>query len=275
MPEDCHGPGVLASPSVTPRCRLTLGAMDSEHTELQGKRVLVTGGTTGIGRESVLLLAEHGARVVTLGRHEPELKDTLSDAGAAGGGEVFGLTADTGTREGVDRAFGAVDEHLGGLDVLVCCAALGAGPLSEMDDEEWRYVVETNLIGYMACARRAIAVMSAGGGGQLVFVGSISSTIKAVGESVYAATKAGVDAFAETLRKEISADRNIRITVIQPGATATDMQEGSEEELRQAVQAHEMLPAREVAEAILFAVTRSENTDVVVLRIEPRIQKTS
>ena len=84
-----------------------------------------------------------------------------------------------------------------------------------------------------------------------------------------------MDAFAETLRKEISADRNIRITVIQPGATATDMQEGSEEELRQAVQAHEMLPAREVAEAILFAVTRSENTDVVVLRIEPRIQKTS
>ena len=88
------------------------------------------------------------------------------------------------------------------------------------------------------------------------------------------ATKAGVQAFAETLRKEV-ATRNIRVTVIQPGSVATDMQECSEEEKRAAVARDEMLHAEEIAEAIVFALTRSARADVVTLRIEPRIQKTA
>jgi 3-hydroxy acid dehydrogenase/malonic semialdehyde reductase len=246
-----------------------------EPTTLHGKRVLVTGGTTGIGRATVRALVRDGARVITLGRHEQELAASLSDAHAAGSGEITGVRADTATSDGIARAFSAVKDRLGGLDVLVCCAAVGAGPLSEMDDEDWRYVIETNLVGYMACARRAMPLMSAAGGGHLLFVGSISSTIKAPGESVYAASKAGVDAFAETLRKEISAERNIRVTVIQPGATATDMQEASEEEKEAAVADEEMLCAVDVADSIMFALTRPERSDVVILRVEPRIQRPS
>ena len=135
-------------------------------------------------------------------------------------------------------------------------------------------MIETNLIGYLACARAAIERMTRQGGGHLVFVGSISTEIKAEGESVYSATKAGVQAFAETVRKEI-ADRNIKVSVIQPGSVATDMQECSEEEKREAVANHEMLHAEEVAEAILFVLTRSARTDIVNLRIEPRLQKTA
>ena len=171
--------------------------------------------------------------------------------------------------------FAEVDDKLGGIDMLVCCAALGAQPLHEMDEDEWRYVIETNLVGYMACARRAIERMEQSGGGHLLFVSSISSTIKAPGESVYTATKAGIDAFAETLRKEISEDKNIKVTVIQPGSVGTDMQECSDEEKREAIARHEMLYAEELAETILFALTRSERTDVVTLRVEPRVQKTS
>jgi len=249
--------------------------LETTETNLHGKRVLVTGGTTGIGRATVNALVREGARVVTLGRNEPELEASLAEARAAGTGEVSGLQADTATREGIDQAFTAVDRHLGGLDVLVCCAAVGAEPLAEMADDDWRYVIETNLVGYMACARRAIPLMSSAGGGHLLFVGSISSTIKAPGESVYAATKAGVDAFAETLRKEISADRNIKVTVVQPGAVATDMQESTEEEKQAAVAAQEMLLPDDVAESILFALTRSERSNVVILRVEPRIQATS
>jgi NADP-dependent 3-hydroxy acid dehydrogenase YdfG len=143
-----------------------------------------------------------------------------------------------------------------------------------MADDAWRYVIETNLVGYLACAREAIKRMNAEGGGHLLFVGSVSSEIKAEGESVYAATKAGVQAFAETLRKEI-AHKNIKVSVIQPGSVATDMQECSVDEKRSAVAAHEMLHAEEVAEAIEFVLTRSERADILNLRIEPRIQKTS
>jgi 3-hydroxy acid dehydrogenase/malonic semialdehyde reductase len=248
--------------------------MKTIETSLAEKRILITGGTTGIGRATVRLLAQEGARVLTFGRHERELDASLENARDASG-EVTGLTADVATPEGVTEVFTAVDDRLGGVDILVCCAALGAGPLQDMADGDWRYVVDTNLVGYMACAKEAMRRMDAVGGGHLLFVGSISSTIKAPGESVYAATKAGIDAFAETLRKEASEDKNIKVTVIQPGATGTDMQEHSDDEKNEAIAHHEMLYAEEVADAILFALTRSERVDVVTLRIEPRIQKTS
>jgi NADP-dependent 3-hydroxy acid dehydrogenase YdfG len=220
------------------------------------------------------MLVEEGAKVLTFGRHEPELQDSLDNA-RGGPGEVSGLTADSSVKEDVGRVFAAVDERLGGIDILVCCAALGAEPLHEMEDDAWRYVVETNLIGYMACARQALLRMEKSGGGHLLFVGSISSTIKAPGESVYTSTKAGLDAFAETLRKEVSEDRNVKVTVVQPGSVGTDMQECTEEEKREAIANHEMLFAEEVAETIVFALTRSARTDIVTLRVEPRIQKVS
>jgi 3-hydroxy acid dehydrogenase / malonic semialdehyde reductase len=247
--------------------------MAAEHTSLLGKRILLTGGTTGIGRATVNLLAQEGARVLTFGRHEPELQDAMASF-ADSGGEVIGLTADVATREGLTQVFKAVDERLGGIDILVCNAALGAQPIHEMEDDAWRYVIETNLVGYLACARAALERMRAAGGGHLVFVSSISTIIKAEGESVYSATKAGIEAFAETLRKEI-ADENIKISVIQPGSVNTDMQECSEDEKREAVQNEEMLHAEEIAEGILFVLTRSHRTDVVNMRIEPRLQKTS
>lgn len=246
--------------------------MAIEHTSLAGKRILLTGGTTGIGRATLALLAGQGARVLTFGRDQQALDQALASAG--GGEGLFGITADAATKEGNEAVFQAVDEKLGGVDMLVACAALGADPLDEMADEDWRYVVQTNLVGYLASAKAAMTRMEAQGGGHLLFVGSISTEIKAEGESVYSATKAGVQAFAETLRKEV-ADKNIKVSVIQPGSVDTDMQECSPEEKREAVAKQEMLQAEEIAEAILFVLSRSSACDVVNLRIEPRVQKTS
>jgi len=239
---------------------------------LARKRVLVTGGTTGIGKATVGLLVGEGARVVTFGRHEESLAQMLAEV-AGGPGSCSGVIADASTREGIEAVFAAVDEQLGGIDILVACAALGAQPLHEMADDDWRYVIDTNLTGYLAAARGAVLRMIDQGCGHLLFVSSISSEIKAEGESVYSATKAGVQAFAETLRKEL-ADRNIRVSVVQPGSVATPMQECSAQEQQQAIANHEMLHAEEVAEAIGFVLTRSERTDIVTLRIEPRVQKT-
>jgi len=246
--------------------------MAIEHTSLRGKRILLTGGTTGIGRATLKMLASEGARVLTFGRHQEELDDAL--ASAREDGEVVGLTADAATREGIEAVYAAVDEKLGGIDMLVACAALGAEPIHEMPDQDWRYVIETNLIGYLACAKDAIERMEHQGAGHLLFVGSISTEIKAKGESVYSATKAGIQAFAETLRKEI-ADKNIKVSVVQPGSVDTDMQECGEDEKREAVAKQQMLQAEEIAEAIQFVLTRSQASDIVNLRIEPRIQKTS
>jgi 3-hydroxy acid dehydrogenase/malonic semialdehyde reductase len=234
-------------------------------------RILVTGGTTGIRLATVALLAGEGAHVLTFGRHEKTLQDAIATADGKPG-TVTGLTADVATRDGVEKVFAAVDSDLGGIDILVACAALGADPIDEMEDDAWRNVIETNLVGYLACARGAVLRMEKQGGGHLLFVGSISTEIKAVGESVYAATKAGIQAFAETLRKEVE-ERNIKVSVIQPGSVATPMQECSDDEKQEAIDKGEMLYAEEIAETILFALTRSERADIVNLRIEPRIQK--
>ena len=245
-----------------------------DHIDLKGKRILVTGGTTGIGRATVKMLAGMGAHVLTFGRHRQSLDEAMAEADTDSGGRVEGIVADVAQREGIDRIFAAVDDWLGGIDMLVSCAALGAKPVHEMDEDDWRYVVETNLAGSIACTRAAVLRMDAQGGGRVLLVSSISPEIKAVGESVYAATKAGINAFAETLRKEV-ADRNITITVIQPGSVSTPMQECSDEEKAQAIADHEMLYADDIAETIVFALTRPERVDIVNLRIEPRVQKTS
>ena len=244
--------------------------MTKARTDISGRRILLTGGTTGIGRATLTALAAEGARIVTFGRHQEALDEAL--AGAEG--DVSGLVADAATAKEVDRVFATVDDRLGGIDNLVACAALGAQPIHEMADADWRYVIDANLTGYLACARAAILRMEQQGGGHLLFVGSISAEIKAAGESVYAATKAGIQAFAETLRKEV-ADKRIKVSVIQPGSIDTEMQECSDDEKREAVADGRMLAAEEVADAILFVLTRSATCDVVNLRIEPLLQKTA
>lgn len=242
---------------------------ENRTASLSGKRILLTGGTTGIGRATLKALAAEGAHVLTFGRHQETLDEALSDID----GTVKGIVADAATAEGIEQVFAQVDDQLGGIDILVACAALGAQPIHEMADADWRYVIDANLTGYLACARAAILRMEKRGGGHLLFVGSISTEIKAAGESVYAATKAGIHAFAETLRKEV-ADKGIRVGVIQPGSVDTEMQECSEGEKRAAIAEGRMLPAEHVADAILFMLTRSANCDIVNLRIEPLLQTT-
>lgn len=182
--------------------------------------------------------------------------------------------ADLSSGPGLNRLFDRIDEDLGGLDILVACAGVGSGPLMEMPEPDWRYVIESNLVSYVACAQRAIERMRAQGrgDGMVILVGSISVHIKAVGESVYDASKGGVASFAETLRKEMIPD-GIRVTLIEPGAIGSGMQPYSAEERTRQVAANKMLPADEVAEAILFAATRPPGVDVVSLRIEPLDQK--
>lgn len=238
---------------------------------LGGKRVLVSGGTTGIGRAVLHRLSADGARMLTFGRHAEPLAEALTAAQLP---EDAGLVADAATRDGVAQVFDAVDARLGGIDILVANAALGAEPLDEMDEDGWRAVIDTNLTGYLACAQRALSRMEEQGSGHLVFVGSISADIKARGESVYAATKGGIAAFTQTLRKEVG-DKGIRVTLIEPGSVRTEMQECDDAEKDAAIDAHRMLLPDDIADAIHYALTRPDHCDVSILRIEPRLQKTA
>jgi len=239
---------------------------------LQGKRVLITGGAGGVGRNVARRMVEEGARVLISDLSDEALRrvvDELKDFG-----EIDAVAADVSNGDGVAQLFARADAWLEGLDILVACTGVPAAPLMETDDAEWRNVINANLMSYVACTKGAIARIKASGvtDGMIILVGSISVHIKAVGESVYNASKGGVALFAETLRKELMAER-IRLTLIEPGAIGTHLQPYSAEKLAEFVAAEEMLPAAEVADAIMYAATRPPNVDVVTLRIEPLNQK--
>lgn len=242
---------------------------------LAGKRVLVTGGGGGVGRSVAARFAQAGARVLIAGRDEDAL-DVIVDelTGSDPAGALASVAADLSTSDGNATMFQRVDEWLGGLDILVACAGVGSGPLMEMPESAWRRVIESNLMSYVAATQGAIERMRASGikDGMIILVGSISVHIKAVGESVYNASKGGVASFAETLRKELIPE-NIRVTLIEPGAIASTMQPFSAEERAMHMGAYRLLPPDEVADAIVFAATRPPGVDVVTLRIEPLDQK--
>ena len=231
---------------------------------LKDRRVLITGGAGGVGRETAARMLAAGAQVVSA--------DIPGATRHAEGSIAY--AGDLARQDEIERLFELVDAQLGGLDILVAGAGLPADPLMKIDDAGWRQVIDANLVSYLGCTKKAIERIRRSGrdDGQVILVGSISVHIKAVGESVYNASKGGVALFAETLRKEMIPEK-IRVTLIEPGAIATHLQPYSAEKLAEFEKSHEMLPAGEVAEAIMFAASRPPGVDVVTLRIEPLIQK--
>ena len=153
--------------------------------------VLITGGAGGVGRETAAQMLAAGARVVSA--------DIPGATRHAEGSITF--AGDLARQEEIERLFGFVDKQLGCLDIFVACVGLPADPLMKIDDAGWRHVIDANLISYLGCTKKAIERIRRSGRdaeeslGQVILVGSISVHIKAVGDSVYNASKCGVAFF--------------------------------------------------------------------------------
>ena len=135
---------------------------DAEETRLEGKSVIITGGTTGIGRATAILLASKGARLLVFGRGQTELNDALTDIRKVG--SAIELTADTSKQEDIKKVFRIAGQQLGGVDILIDNAALGADAVADTSPEEQEYILKTNLLGYMQVAHEAVARMRQKGG---------------------------------------------------------------------------------------------------------------
>ena len=235
---------------------------------MDGKTVLVTGGTTGIGRAIAIELARAGARVLIFGRHQRELDDALS-ALEDTIGEAVGMVADQSKPDDVRKVF-AKAKSMGGLDAVIANAAISAEGLADISDDEWRYAVETNLLGYLDVAKRAAEAFE-GKKGDIILIGSVSADNRSKGTSVYTATKSGIQGFADAFRKEMG-EKKVRVSLIEPGAVGSDMQECSPEEQREKIARAEMLKAEDVAELVTFILTRPERCTISCVRIEERVQ---
>jgi len=248
---------------------------------IAGKTAIVTGGTTGIGRAIAKLLVERGARVLIFGRDENALQEALNELQA--NGEAHGLTADQSNLEDVRRIFAEADAKLGSLDILVNNAAITAGSVLENSLDEIAYGVNTNLVGYLACAREAIERMKNKPAiqreneieikGHIINVGSLSAESREAESDVYVATKAAIQAFSESLRKGVNSE-GIKVSLIEPGLVLSDMilENTSPEEATQKQHQGEMLWEEDIAEAVHYVLTQPARCDVIGVQIRPHCQ---
>jgi len=241
-------------------------------TSMKGKRILITGGTTGIGRATAILLASQGARIMIFGRHRQPLDETME---AINGLDVetdcFGMTADVADPKDIKRIFDIVDSQFRNLDILINNAALPYESIMEGTYQDWQYIINTNLLGYMACCNEAVKRMKENTSGHIVNIGSISADQRGKDSSVYVATKAGIQGFNESLRKEVN-ELGIKVSLIEPGLVGSDMIEGDAQEQRKKIAAMEMLKAEDIAMSVLYCLSQPRRCDVISLQIRPHLQ---
>jgi NADP-dependent 3-hydroxy acid dehydrogenase YdfG len=245
---------------------------------LEGKIAAVTGASSGIGEATALALAEAGAAVAVGARREDRLS-SLSDRIESSGGRALALPVDVGDEESARSFVSEAHSQLGGLDILVNNAGVMLlGPVEGAPTDDWRTMVNVNVLGLLYCTHAVIPLMREAGSGHIVNVSSVAGRSANAGSAVYNLTKFGVGAFSEALRQEVSG-AGIRTTVIEPGFVDTELQGHNEnpaildgiEKMRKSLP--EVLKADDIASAILYAVTRPQRVDVNEVLIRPTGQR--
>ena len=243
---------------------------------LDDKVAVITGASSGIGEATAEALAAKGAAVVVAARREERL-DALVERIQNSGGRTLAVSCDV-TDEGQahDLVRRAVEEF-GRVDILVNNA--GVMLLSQVGkglSDQWRRMFEVNVLGLLYATDAAIEVMKRQGSGHIVNVSSVAGRkVTRDSSGVYAGSKHAVVAISEGLRQELLKD-NIRVTVVEPGAVATELTDHiTDEDAREAVSSlHELdiLHSEDIAEAIVYAVTQPDRVSVNEILIRPTQQ---
>lgn len=237
---------------------------------LKGKRVAITGGTTGIGRAIAVLLASEGAKVFVCGRDATYLADALARIREVGEGD--GITTELSDPDNVLAFFEQAAAYLGGMDCAVINAAVAARGLTQMSEPELRYAIAVDFTAYLLSAHAAVAQLD--GAGDIILIGSMSAHVLGPSSTVYAGIKAGIAGFSEALRRELG-PKGIKVGLIEPGKTGSNMQlpDIQPDEQRKMIREETSLRAEDVAVGVHYMLTQPRRSVIQQLVITPRAQE--
>jgi NAD(P)-dependent dehydrogenase (short-subunit alcohol dehydrogenase family) len=192
-------------------------------SRLQGKRAIVTGAGSGIGRASARLFAAEGAAVMVVDKTPPAIEETAAEIKAAGG-RAIAVAADAGAETDVQGFIQKAVKELGGIDVIFANAGISGGlvPLFEQSVEFWREILRVNLIGPFLAIRHGAPIMIKEGKGSIICTASVAGLRANAGGHPYSASKAGVISLVQTTASTLSGT-GVRINAICPGLIETGM----------------------------------------------------
>jgi 3-hydroxy acid dehydrogenase / malonic semialdehyde reductase len=234
---------------------------------LEGKTAIVTGASSGIGRATANALVADGVRVAAGARRV----DRLDDLGEG----TIGLPLDVTDPESCSAFVTRAVAELGGLDILINAAglALGRDPFDNSSEDDERVVLETNVNGLIRMTRLALPHFA--DGGHIVLIGSVAGRQAYPNGALYVTSKFAVRGFAYALREDLLG-RPIRITTVDPGLVETDFSRvrfrGDEEQASAVYEGVEAMQPEDIAECILFTLTRPQNVNVDELVVKALAQ---
>jgi NADP-dependent 3-hydroxy acid dehydrogenase YdfG len=241
---------------------------------LNGKVAVVTGASSGIGEATVRSLAGEGAAVVAGARRKERL-DGLVEEVTRDGGKAIAVECDVTDEQQAHALVDRAIEEFGKIDILVNNA--GVMLLSKVEkglSDEWRQMFDVNVLGLLYATDAAVEAMKRQGSGHIVNVSSVAGRKTRPTGGVYSGTKFAVNAISEALRQELLED-GIRITIVEPGAVATELTEHiTDEEVRKGLKQRniEPLQSEDVANAIAYAVSQPQRVSVNEILIRPTQQ---
>jgi NADP-dependent 3-hydroxy acid dehydrogenase YdfG len=247
---------------------------------LDGTVALVTGASSGIGQAAARALAAQGASVALAARRKDRL-DSLAAGIRDEGGTALVLESDITDEAQATSAVERTVAELGRLDTLVNNAGVMLlGPAVDAPLSEWQRMVDLNVLGLLYCSHAALPhLLRAAGDGprqvaDMVNISSVAGRVARNGNGVYSLTKHGVGAFSESLRQEL-AKRYVRVSLVEPGATATELASHNRPEVLEAMRGQfgQVMEAEDIAGAITYIVTRPRHVAVNEMLIRPTEQE--
>jgi NADP-dependent 3-hydroxy acid dehydrogenase YdfG len=240
--------------------------------QIHGKVVAVTGASSGIGEATARACAAAGA-AVSLAARRAERIEALAAEINAGGGRALAAATDVADEAQANAFIERTASELARVDVLVNNAGVMLlGPVEGAPTEEWRRMIAVNVFGVLYCTHAALPIMREQGSGHIVNVSSVAGRFARAGSGVYNLTKFGVGAFSEALRQE-AAPLGIRVTLVEPGAVATELVDQNRPEIQQAIRGVladvQSLRSEDIADAILYAISCPPNMSVNEVLVRP------